>query len=79
MKIVSHVQTFDDALHPNQLAAKKHLEKLEADILCPLAHRIVREQKYATVVEILANEIQTMRKLIQIRDDMELINGDEKD
>lgn len=63
-------------MHADQTEARKWLERKLGDVLLPLAKRVVETGKYSDAVNILAESTETLRKIIQIQDDMKMEAGD---
>lgn len=71
MNLVQKFETFDGKLHDSQEAAGRHLEDLKMELIGRIAHRVVAvDFKWTKIVELLAAELETMRQLVRISDDM---------
>jgi len=72
MKTVEKIETFDGIIHDSYRLAKIHLEKKFGELLTPLAHRLTQAEKYVKIAEILESELETMRALLRIHDDLKM-------
>ena len=74
MKLLTRVQTFDGALHNDQAAAARHLDRLYGAALSKLAHKIIAESdfKYSHLVEFLDGNLDSFKELMKIKADMVL-------
>lgn len=70
MKTVTTIRTNDGKPHISESDARKHLEKCYADLLLPLAHKLVAVEKYSAMAEMLDASTETMRSLLAIKDEL---------
>jgi hypothetical protein len=77
MKTIQKIQTFDGVLHDTHGGGRRHLEKMLGNVVSPLAHRL-HQMNFAQKQEALAeSEVDTMREIIRIVDDLGLEPPDE--
>ena len=72
MRSVTHIETYDGALHDTGSAAIHHLEKKLGDVMLPLAKQIVNDPKYGKVCDLLNASTETLREIVRIQDDMKM-------
>ena len=77
MKRITLIQTFDGKTHVSTAEAERHLDHLLGHALCTLAQKVVETGKYKDALRILEEEIETMRTILQIKDDMTLETEEE--
>ena len=77
MRQVTKIETFDGVIHDNVKDANKHLEVQYANVLCPLAHKIVAAEKYSKICDLIDATLAEFAKLIKITEDMALQPEDE--
>lgn len=79
MKIVTRVQTFDGATHDTSVIAQRYLDRLYADSLCELAHKLVHIEKYAQMCEWIDTNLDLFDVLKAIKQDMVVVPLPEND
>lgn len=79
MKIVTRVQTFDGATHDTSVIAQRYLDRLYADSLCELAHKLVHIEKYAKMCEWIDANLGAFEMLQVIKQDMTVVPLPEDD
>ena len=80
MKLITMVQTFDDELHKDRDAAKRHLEKLYGETLTHIGHKLVKcDGKYTKLLEAVDENLKEFETLLIIKQDMTLEDARDDD
>jgi len=72
MKQVTRFQTFDSAEWKDTTEALRHLEKLEADRMCALAHEVAQITKYKEAMSFIDTSLEEFIYIQTIRNDKKL-------
>lgn len=63
------IVTNDGKIHRSEKAARKHLEARYADLLNPLAHRLL-PLNYSALTEALHESIEVFRQMVEIQEEL---------
>jgi len=77
MKRVTKIETADGVLHDDLGAAQRHVEALYGNALSRLAHKLVRLEKYAAMMETLNANLPAFQELLDLKADLQLENPEE--
>lgn len=61
--------THDGVIHRTERDAAKHLDAMYADILCKMAHQLVRLEKYTAACEWIDANLSSFARLAEIKAD----------
>ena len=79
---VTNIKCFDGSVHPDTNTAKKHLNKLYADLLLKTTSEIVdlslTKHRHTLVAEYLDRTLHVFEKLRAIQNDLILTNEEEE-
>ena len=80
MKLITMVQTFDNALHKNRDAAVRHLEKLYGEKLTHIGRKLAQcDGKYMKLLECVGENLKEFETLLIIKQDMTLEDARDDD
>ena len=76
MQRVTRYQTLDGELHPTVYAATHHAERRYGDALTALAHRAIKQEKYADMVDFINGNLDAFAELKVLKADVGLEDGE---